>query len=768
MSRSRPDRRVRPPSSIRPAGFAREITARGARTELGLLQEQAAAAAGVDVRHVASLQDRRGERGGGFTVRNASRAQLLARIARELGLTEGELLVPWRVQAPSPGHVLQPARRFVGRASERAALARWLADPADPARVFALVARGGEGKTALVAATLPPEVALRVWSFYEQPDVGAMLNALCGSEIERTRDPVAAALDALARAPTKVLVLDGMEMLQSDGDEARSRGELTDPSLRRFLRAVAATRTGARVLLTSRHPVTDLAAWEQNGARTLDLGPLAVDDGVALLRRAGVRGAAGVLQAAVAEHGAHALSLTVLAAARPGLALLRAGVNDDLDELRRDDPQARRLATLLERVTARLDDVDRDLLARVAVFPRGAPVDLLASLAAQGGALAGALAGLPAHRIVRRLDRLAARGVVFAQRPTARYSAHPFVRDALRARAPARDVHAFAQAQTRARLDARPGVHGAERLDDLTTLVEHALGAGAVRDAASIFLRTLGGFARLGILDGEFAAGLRLARMFSPCGDPAALHPALSPGQAEAVAYEWGLFASALGDLATGRRAMTHALTLSIDRHDLAAAAVVHRGLAYTAHLAGDLATAQRAAEAAVEGASRANDRHGEGRAWSLRAMVLHAAGRHDEAGAAFARADACGDRPAARRALWRARWQLDRGEVQAARALAATAHDALAAQAWGGHAAEARCVVGAAALSAGALDDARAAWAAAHAVAVRTGEVELLLRAHALGIRVLDAAGERAARDALDAEARALREVHGFAALPP
>ncbi len=746
--------------------FDHEALAR-ARTELGLTQEQAAAAVGVDVRTWRRYETGAVNEGGAFAVRNASRATLLARIARELGLSESELLVPVPATPPR-GHVLQPARRFVGRVDERRTLAAWLADPREPARVFAVVARGGEGKTALVAASVDPAAARLVWSFYEQPDAGAMLNALCGNEIERTRDPVAAALDALTRAPSGVVVLDGVEMLQSDGDASRARGELTDPSLRRFLRAVVTTAAGARVLLTSRHPVADLAAWEGAALRTLTLGSLAVDDGVALLRGAGVRASASVLQGAVVEHGAHALSLTVLAAARPGATLLRAGAGDDLDELRREDPQARRLARLLARVSEGLDPIDRDLLARVAVFPRGASVDVLASLAAQGGALAGALAVLSAHRLTRRLDRLADRGVVFAQRAGERYTAHPFVRDALREQGPARDVHTFARAQTLARLDARPGVRGAERLDDLASLIEHTVGAGAVSDAATILLRTLGGFTRLGILAGEFALGLRLARSLSPVGDPCALHPALSPALAEAVAYEWGLFASALGDLVTARRAMAHAHARAVARHDLAAAALVRRGLAYTAHLAGDTNEALRGAEAAVAGAAGAGDRHGEARAWALRAMTLHAAGRHDEAGAAFARADAMGDRPAARRALWRARWLLDGGEVAAAHTLATQTRDALAGLGWTGHAAEARCVVGASALAAGEVAAARASWEEARDVAVRGGEVELLLRTYALGARVLRAEGDSAGSDALVGEARALREVHAFAGLSP
>jgi hypothetical protein len=110
----------------------------------------------------------------------------------------------------------------------------------------------------------------------------------------------------------------------------------------------------------------------------------------------------------------------------------------------------------------------------------------------------------------------------------------------------------------------------------------------------------------------------------------------------------------------------------------------------------------------------------------------------------------------------------LDGGEVAAAHTLATQTRDALAGLGWTGHAAEARCVVGASALAAGEVAAARASWEEARDVAVRGGEIELLLRTYALGARVLRAEGDSAGSDALVGEARALREVHAFAGLSP
>lgn len=370
--------------------------------ELGLTQDEAAAALGVDVRTW-----RRYESGEvndptkGFAVRNASRRRLLDRIARELGVPEGELLVE-PVEDP-PGHVLQPARHFVGRAHELARLRALVAD--EGARIIALVAPGGAGKTALareLARTLP---AARVWSFYESPDADAFLRG--------------------ASAHSGFVVLDGLEALQSNGSPARARGELEAPALRAWLRRVADGQAPQRALVTSRLPLVDVSAWEGGAVTTVALGPLDDASAGALLRRHGLRADSAAFAEALARFGGHALSLDVLgslagrwldgdAARLPPL---------DLDAAAEDDPRARRLARLLRHYADRLTPFERDLLARLSAFARGAPVDALAGLAAAPPSLAGALAGATRADIARRLARLADAGLVFAQRafhPSAR------------------------------------------------------------------------------------------------------------------------------------------------------------------------------------------------------------------------------------------------------------------------------------------------------------------------------------------------------------
>src|SRR5439155_515310 len=77
----------------------------------------------------------------------------------------------------------------------------------------------------------------------------------------------------------------------------------------------------------------------------------------------------------------------------------------DRGEAAADDPKAARLGRILGEYAQALDAVERDLLARLAAFPRGVKVALLAFLAEAEGAVAGALAGCNAARLVRLLER---------------------------------------------------------------------------------------------------------------------------------------------------------------------------------------------------------------------------------------------------------------------------------------------------------------------------------------------------------------------------
>ena len=112
-----------------------------------------------------------------------------------------------------------------------------------------LVALGGTGKTAVAERLVsglgegPRPGGTFVWSFYEDPRVEGFLaqalryfargeEAAPGERLERLQE-------VLGEGPPHLLVLDGLEVMQSTGGDGRSRGELLDPSLRRLLTALA-------------------------------------------------------------------------------------------------------------------------------------------------------------------------------------------------------------------------------------------------------------------------------------------------------------------------------------------------------------------------------------------------------------------------------------------------------------------------------------------------------------------------------------------------
>lgn len=714
-----------------------------------MTQDEAADALGVDVRTW-----RRYELGEvndptrGFEVRNASRRRLLDRIAKEFGLSEREILVEG-AGAPE-GHVLQPARHFVGRDAELATLRAWRDD--DRVRVLTVVAPGGTGKTALVRELVRGGSA-RVWSFYESPDADAFIAAVRGYD--------------------GLVVLDGVETLQSEGRTGRARGEVDAPALRRWLRRVADRQEPARAVVTSRLPLVDLDAWTGDAVRVLELGPLDASASRELLRRHGLRAHDAALDDAVAHAGGHALTLDVLGSYTERFlgGDLAQATGLDVDAAATEDPQARRLARLLRRYAERLDPVDRDLLARLAAFSRGASVDALDRVARAHPPLAGSLAGVTRATLTHRMARLAELGLVFAQRDNDRYAAHPFVRDVFRALGPERALHDTMRAELLASLSSRPGAAfgDATSLEPFAELLEHTLGAGLPEDAAAIYLRALGGFSHVGMTLGAFAFLLRAVSAFSPERHPSSLDASLSPSARLALSYDWGLCASALGELGLADAAFRVHGEVAAAMGARGRQMVLHRAQAFTARLAGRFDDALGHARSSIAQARRLDSLADVSRGHCLEGMVQHAMGDLDAADAAFARATDAGDVPGARRGLWRAALLAERGARDAARSMARAVLDDMRARRWLVHAAEAEMLLGRFDLADGDLAAAHARLASSRAVAEVTGEVELGIRAHALAHQIARAEGDTviaARQHAAGRERVAAHRANGLAGL--
>jgi hypothetical protein len=194
--------------------------------------------------------------------------------------------------------------------------------------VFALVAGGGVGKSALVNHWLAAmgqddyRGARRIYghSFYSQgtSDGTASADTFFAQALAWFGDPdptkgtawaKGERLAELVRAERTLLILDGMEPLQfPPGPNA---GRVTDPGLQALIRELAARNPGLCVVTTREH-VADLDRFEGPGAAQKNLEDLPNEAGAELLKELGVDGSPEERAKASEEYGNHALALTLL------------------------------------------------------------------------------------------------------------------------------------------------------------------------------------------------------------------------------------------------------------------------------------------------------------------------------------------------------------------------------------------------------------------------------------------------------------------------
>ncbi|MFT3770126.1 MAG: helix-turn-helix transcriptional regulator [Minicystis sp.] len=783
-----------------PTFFHHALLAR-ARLDLGLTQEEAAAAAGIDVRTY-----RRYESGEvndpeqGFAVRQPSRRRILQRLAREMGIAEEELLVardettspptketspPVAEAPPRAGfmarhvHALPRARHFVGRGEILNLLEAWYEGTGLRAGVVAIVALGGAGKTSIVERFLdsigdgPHPGGVLVYSFYDEPRIEAFFeHALAyfapGSTLQPGERPDA--LLAALRGGPHLVVIDGLEIVQGTGAPGSTFGRVEDAALRRLFTGMARGLGGSRLLCTTRFELTDLAAWEGSGLLTLRLGSLSDAEGIELLGRWGITGGAPERTALLERVGRHALSVAMMgsyAGAFLGGDPARAGAIE-LEPAARDDAAARRLLSVLTAYARALPDVDRDLVARLSLFPSGATLDVLEAIARGGEIASGATNGLDPSALRRSLARLERLGLVFSARGGDRWSSHPFVAEYFRSilGTSAERIHAVTSDALAARLDThRAGATESTLLDAYEELLVHTRAAGRVEEAWGIYQRAMGGFAHLGLRLGEMRRGARVLQGFTEDGDPARIAPALRVSVRSRIAYDLGLYAGALGDLDLAVRAYRVHNDLVRAEGSLEGLATGLRTLAYTERLRGALDDALAVATAAVDVSAGAGSRADVVRAVALRASILHDLGRVTEAGEGFAEVRRLGDEPFARRGLWEAEHLFALGRTAEARALTERNVEVCRQLGWEGHAAHGETVLGLCAVT---EDPARVEAARAHLAAARrwtaaTGEVEVVLRCVDLAARIAIAEARRDEARAAIAEGREIAEGSGF-----
>lgn len=489
----------------------------------------------------------------------ANQAQQLPRAAAEATPRRGELRIV---------HALQPAPHFHGREGLLAELNAWVSDLASPDRVWALVAAGGTGKTAVVeqvvAAIQPGEANVLVWSFYERPDADAFLGECNQLFLGEEEGPAGGRLERLERGlrdgRPHLIVLDGLERVQEDAGTGRVRGELSDHTLKLLLRALAAGLGRARLLLTTRYPLVDLEDWTNRGYRDTRLDDLSPTAAVAVLRGWGVLGNEPALRQAAAQVGHHALTLAVLGSYLHSFADggIEAVATFELDAVTGDDPKAAKLARVLAFYAERLPAEERELLARLAVFPRGVSLELLTVVIEAGGEVAGLLVAAQ-PRLLALLGSLQRRGLIFryASDAAGTWTAHPFLRGYFRSLlgCPAERVFDVVSKSLYANLVDKPFIKPRDPalLDRFEELIEVERLAGREQRAFDIYRFILGGFKHLGWVLGEYERGHRILAAFSPTDRPRDRMPPIFAQERSMLANDLALFALKLGRLADAR-----------------------------------------------------------------------------------------------------------------------------------------------------------------------------------------------------------------------
>jgi tetratricopeptide (TPR) repeat protein len=390
-------------------------------------------------------------------------AQQQAAVDQRPAPARAEGIIPLPPQ-PYFAHPYPLQQNFTGRVAWRKMLTGWLASDDRP--VFALVAIGGMGKSALAWAWLQrdvlglplpgqapddPEAAAvcRVpeanrpegvlwWSFYEREAgfVGFLDRALTYAGGEKL-DPAsissaydkARALVELLRQRRLLLVLDGFERelrayaslsaaYQGDAVAEDERGDFrvcTDPHAGKLLGWLAAGPLRGRVLLTSRLFPRELDGLA--GCRQQDLIALDAEDAVIFFQAQGVRGTRAEIQAACAPYGYHPMALRLLSGmivrdpAKPGDIVAAEGYSPIPDLVPREHHM---LALAYDALRPPL----REFLSRLAAFR--SPLEYAAAKAL--GVFGSE------NELKAAIQELMDRGLLFFDRQRERYDLHPIVR----------------------------------------------------------------------------------------------------------------------------------------------------------------------------------------------------------------------------------------------------------------------------------------------------------------------------------------------------
>jgi len=268
----------------------------------------------------------------------------------------------------------------------------------DNTHIVSFVAWGGVGKSTLVNKWLERMEAdnyrgasrVFAWSFYSQGTGEKVTSAdlFIAEALDWFGDPDPSAgspwdkgarLAELIRENKTLLVLDGLEPLQSHYDY--ERGKIKDPALTTVISELARQNSGLCVI-TTREAVADLAPFQETVCQE-DLELISAEAGRALLRVNGVQGTDLELESATCSFGNHALAVSLLGVYLheiPGHHISHASGIPDLDIPEEEGRHPRRMIAAFERRFGEGPEVE--VLRMLGLFDRPADAGSVTALLA--------------------------------------------------------------------------------------------------------------------------------------------------------------------------------------------------------------------------------------------------------------------------------------------------------------------------------------------------------------------------------------------------
>jgi tetratricopeptide (TPR) repeat protein len=578
-----------------------------------------------------------------------------------------QTFVPLDPDAVSTSRLPVTGRELFGRELELDMLDGAWADA--NTNVLSLIAWGGVGKSALVNHWLRKMAhgnyrgaeKVYAWSFYRQgtSEQGISADQFIDAALRwfGDADPTAGSpwdkgerLARLIKKQRMLLLLDGLEPLQFAPGRGQQEGALKDQSMQALLRELAALNPGLCVI-SSRLPVADLADFEGDTARRINLEHLSPQAGAAVLKAQGVVGEQVELEHASSEFGGHALAVTLLGSYLKNVYGGDISQRDKVDILKEDEERgghAQRVMASYEKWFK--EGPELDVLRMLGLFDRPADGRAIAALRAAPviPGLTDSIQNLSNEDWRRTLVRLRNAKLIADEDPKQPETtdAHPLVREHFKRQLKQHRPDAWREGNNRLyehlKLTTKEFPDTIEEMAPLFAAVAHGCEAGRHQETLDevYYRRTqredeFFSVQKLGAYGADLAA---LTSFFNPPWQQPVT--ALTDADKAFVWGQAGVSLRALGRLTEAVQPIQAGLEARISLEDWKNAARSAANLSQLYLVIGDLRQALVYAEQSIELADESGDSFRRVITRTTLADALHQAGRLSEAEDAFREAE--------------------------------------------------------------------------------------------------------------------------------